>query len=396
MEDLAGIGKVTEVILDKVAAVTGTLYEPTQVRRLGKATAEVEANAIITRTEAELKAELLRNDQKVKLSGNESRERELRFRAGNRVLEQETRRQANIEYIIGESLDYVRSNNGGEVKPREIDDDWMDAFIRYSQDISETGVRQLWSKILAEQAQEDHPIISKVTLDALRLLESRQAKVFKIAAQMFMCMGQILEMDPLGESDYSFNLNTMDVLALEDIGFVKRMHMEEYALDLRDGVITFWDDYAEAPGPVKEGENRLIMHREWNNEVSRDHVLDAIIGISLKNKRDNSGLRKSVKVDRLQLTARGFELAAIVYPEFNEIIGSHNISDFEQAGDYVSNDFREKLLLEWVDNFATTGVVVVRNESKDTSTVDASSTALKPVAVYDSVSKEWITISPSE
>ena len=51
MEDLAGIGKIAEVILDKVAAVTGTLYEPTKVRRLGRAQADVEAELILRKVD---------------------------------------------------------------------------------------------------------------------------------------------------------------------------------------------------------------------------------------------------------------------------------------------------------------------------------------------------------
>jgi len=67
MEDLAGLGKIAQAILDKVAAVTGTLYEPTKVGRLGRAQADVEAELILKRTAAELEAEDMRRRNYVRL-----------------------------------------------------------------------------------------------------------------------------------------------------------------------------------------------------------------------------------------------------------------------------------------------------------------------------------------
>lgn len=392
MEDLAGIGKVTEVILDKVAAVTGTFFEPYQIRRLGKANAEVEASALLSRTEAELKAEMLRRDHAKQTSKLENYDPEVRNRAGNRVLKQEVRRQENIEYIVGESLEHIRRKNVENLQARHIDTDWMDAFIRLSQDISAEGVREIWSKILAEQAVEGRPIISRATLDSLRLLEPRHAHLFHKIAQMFMSMGQILELDALEENEHSININTMDVLALEDIGFIKRVYSDEKAMDFRDGIFTFWNDYAEAEH-VDEAGRVVSSLCEWNTDYSRDSILSEIVDISKHGKRDKHELRKPVRVDRLQLTARGFELASIIISEFNKIIGLSDISDVKEVGNYASKDFREHTLIEWADNFSRMGVVVVRNTSKPVSMSDKSATILEPVSVFVPALKKWVSIA---
>ena len=130
MDDLAGLGKVAEAILDKVAKVTGTLYEPTKFRRLGRAQADVEAELILKRTAAELEADDMRRNHRAKLDIAMLDANELKSRAGGRLLAQEIRRQKNIERIIH---DAISADIKGEA--RSIDDDWMEAFLRYAQDI---------------------------------------------------------------------------------------------------------------------------------------------------------------------------------------------------------------------------------------------------------------------
>jgi len=219
LEDLAGLGKIAEVILNKVASVTGILYEPTYIRRIGRAKAEVDAKWIIKRTEAEITSNKLHQQYNTQLSAEALDVDKLRERAGQRLIRQEINRQKNLEHIVYESLAQIDTGGTGSQQERAIKDDWMETFIRYAQDISEEGVRQIWSSILSSQATEDRPAISKATLDALRLLEPRQAKVFKRAAQLFISMGQIMDIEPHGNPEISFNMNVIESLALEDIGF---------------------------------------------------------------------------------------------------------------------------------------------------------------------------------
>ena len=79
--------------------MTGTLYEPTKVRQLGRAQAEVETELTLSRTAAELEAEQMKQGRRARLDIDEVNAKELKARTGGRLLAQEMKRQRNIEHI---------------------------------------------------------------------------------------------------------------------------------------------------------------------------------------------------------------------------------------------------------------------------------------------------------
>lgn len=104
MGHLTGLGKVSETILNKIADVTGTLYEPTQIRRVGSAKADAEAEMIIKRTEADITATRLREQSLAILHVDPPQDDQLGARAAKRLVTQEVTRQGNLEKIVHESL----------------------------------------------------------------------------------------------------------------------------------------------------------------------------------------------------------------------------------------------------------------------------------------------------
>lgn len=377
MEDLAGIGKIAEVILDKVAAVTGTLYEPTKVRRLGRAQADVEAVLILKRTAVELESEDLRRRHQAELDINTLEPNLLRERAAHRLITQEIKRQENLEMIVHESLE-----ESGSGAAREIEDDWMEAFIQYAQNVSADGVRQLWAQILATQATEGKPAISRATLDALRLLEPKQAENFQRAIQLLIGMGQIMDVDPHGDPEVAFNVNALESLALEDIGFLKRIQEKEAGIGLVGSTFSFWDPHAQ----VLEGDPKKIF---WNTGEYLREMVPRIKSLTA-GERDLDGLRKQTPIDRYILTSRGYELASILIDGFYDYLQADDIPQVAALGRYAEQDTRERVRDYWAEQFNAKGAVVVFNETvKD----QGGKSRLHPKLLFDDHKNDWVDIT---
>lgn len=391
MGDLAGLGKIAEVILNKIADVTGTLYEPTQIRRVGSAKADAESELIIKRTEAEILANRMRAEDRTVVLGDISDIDTLRERAAKRLVTQEVNRQANLETIVHESLRIDASDTADEETERPLETDWIETFLRYAQDISSDGVRQIWAQILAYQANGKRPAVSKATLDALRLLEPAQARVFERAIQLFISMGQIMDIEPHGDPNLSFNLNTIEALALEDIGFMKRMTGKEPSLELHGVTLTFWDDHTELDQSKPTGDSEQI----WNTDDHRDEILQRISDITDGTIRDTHALRKDVRLDRLLLTSRGYELASVLFDGFYDLLTQKDLSDHEDLGEFAKDETQKFVLDKWAQQISALGCVVVMNErvgTTDTSETGetVSRTALRPTRVYCLETQSWI------
>ncbi len=397
MGDLTGAGKIFEVIVNKIADVTGTLYEPTQIRRVGSAKADVEAELIIKRAKAEVAALRLKEESRAELQAEADDIEALRARASQRLITKEINRQANLERIVHESLQITADGESKNQKERSIDDDWIAAFIRYAQDISADGVRQIWSRILASQATQNRPAISKATLDALRLLEPRQAKVFERAVQLFISLGQIMDIEPHGDPEIAFNINTIEVMALEDIGFLKRVTSQETSLEFHDATLTFWKEYV-VPGPAY-GDDALVWKTElfWNTDGERDSVLQEIKAITAGETRDAKELRNHIRVDRLLLTSRGYELASILLEGFYEMLSQNGPSDQETIGVFALETTQKRILKEWAKQFAFQGAAVVLNRSQSKNEMEdgeeVTKTELLPVYLLDKASATWIEVT---
>ncbi len=377
MEDLAGLGKIAEVILDKVAAATGTLYEPTKVRRLGRAEADVKVELILKTAAAELEAEDMRRRHKAELKTIEHDPKQLRERAGQRLITQEIKRQENLEVIVHDAL-----AEAGDGDPRAIEDDWMEAFIQYAQNISSDGVRQLWSRILSTQATEGCPSISKATLDALRLLEPHQAATFQRALQLHVAMGQIMDVDPHGDEEISFNVNALESLALEDIGFLKRMQEKEAGLGLAGYTFSFWQPYAQV---FKDQPEKIA----WNTGEYLREMIPRIKRITAGD-YDVDGLRKQTPIDRYVLTSRGYELGSILLDGFYDLMQADVLPKDAKLGRYSDQSVRDNVLAHWAGLFSEKGSVVVLNRFDR----DANGKS-KPVPerLFDPQKSDWTDIS---
>lgn len=149
--DLSNISKPANTLVKKISNAISGITEPRQIRRIAKA----KADAAIIAAEAEIHIT------------------DLHRRAASRWLEEEAGRQKNIEDITAKALPQLKE----EADPNEVEDDWIVNFFDKSRIISDDDMQNLWSRILASEANAPGTY-SRRTVNFLSDMDKRDAELF--------------------------------------------------------------------------------------------------------------------------------------------------------------------------------------------------------------------------
>src|SRR6267142_4149826 len=124
--NIGDITKPITALIKKILNATGILYEPTQIVRVAKAEAE---------------RDRIRKESQIENA-------ELERRALERIKSEEIRKQRNIEGVIHLALPLLDE----KADPTKVEDDWIANFFDKSKLISDSDMQNLWSRILAGEA----------------------------------------------------------------------------------------------------------------------------------------------------------------------------------------------------------------------------------------------------
>jgi hypothetical protein len=149
--NIGELSKPATVLIEKISDAVGGIFEPYQIIRVAKA--EAEAKVI------EAKAEIEVTD--------------IQRRAFRRFLKEEERKQKNIEEITQKALLKIKD----ESQPEKIEDDWIANFFDKSRLISDNEMQNLWSRVLAGEANSPGTY-SKRTINLLSSLDKSDADLF--------------------------------------------------------------------------------------------------------------------------------------------------------------------------------------------------------------------------
>lgn len=149
--DLKGISEPLTKLIDSVSKGIGALYEPTGKVRNAKA----EAKSMLILAEASDRVD------------------SLTLRTLERVTHQEVRRQNNIDAIVKGATAYLPS----EVSKEEVDEDWIVNFFNLGQDIGNSQMQKIWSKLLAGEVAQPGSFKSR-TVQAVKSLNVEEANLF--------------------------------------------------------------------------------------------------------------------------------------------------------------------------------------------------------------------------
>jgi hypothetical protein len=148
---LGDLTKPATVLIEKISDAVGGVFKPWQIVRVARAEAEasqIQAESQITVTD-------------------------LHRRAMRRFLEEEAKKQLNIEAITQKALPLLEDKSA----PQNMADDWITNFFDKSRIVSDADMQQLWSRVLAGEANSPGAFAKK-TVNLLADLDKSDAELF--------------------------------------------------------------------------------------------------------------------------------------------------------------------------------------------------------------------------
>ncbi len=190
------ISKPADTLIRKVSKAVGGVFAPYQIKRIAKA--EAEAAIIKAQTEIQIT--------------------DLHRRAMHRFIEEEAERQKNIEDITAKALPQLAEG----ARPDAMEDDWVTNFFDKSRIVSDTQMQDLWSRVLAGEANAPGTY-SKRTVNFLSDLDKIDAELFSKLCGFGWAIGNVVPLvfdvqaDIYNRNGISFN----SLSHLESIGLIQ-------------------------------------------------------------------------------------------------------------------------------------------------------------------------------
>ncbi len=149
--NVGDLSKPANTLIEKISSAVGGIFKPYQLVRVARAEAE---------------AERIRAQSQIEIT-------DLHRRAMLRFLEEEAKKQTNIESITAKALPLLDEN----AAPEHVDDDWITNFFDKSRIVSDDEMQELWGRVLAGEANSPGTF-SRQTVNLLCNLDSWDAALF--------------------------------------------------------------------------------------------------------------------------------------------------------------------------------------------------------------------------
>ncbi len=273
--NLGGLSKAADTLITKVSAAIGGMFGPWQVKRLAKA--EAEASLVKAKAEIEIT--------------------DLHRRAMHRFVEEEAKRQENMEKITEKAILHLHEGSD----PSKMEDDWVTNFFDKSRIVSDGEMQSFWAKVLAGEANTPGTY-SKRTVNFLADLDKRDAELFQTLCGFGWHIDNI------------FNPLVFEYIAPvyndNGINFESLMHLNSI------GLIQF----NHSPG-FSQTELPMIFKAQYGSET---------LILKMKKDKDND-----LSIGRVLLTQVGKELSHVCQP-----------TCVDGFFDYIKNKWKVYLLEE--------------------------------------------------
>lgn len=237
--NLGDLTKPATVLIEKVSEAVGALYKPHQIKRVAKA--EAEAKKIVALTDIEIS--------------------DIQQRALVRLIEEEGKKQENIENITGQAAAQLNDN----AKPEDIENDWVSHFFEKCRAVSDKEMQSLWANLLSGEANKPGTF-SKRTVDLIATLDKKDAQLFTNLCTFVITGGDHLPVifDANNEIYNKKGLTFSSLTHLENIGLIKFNNLQGYVLQKLPQDITLL--YFSLPIKIK-------LKSQGNNIFEFGHVI---------------------------------------------------------------------------------------------------------------------------
>jgi len=201
--NLGELAEPAKVLIEKVSDAVGGVFKPYQIKRVAKAESE---------------AEIIKATTQIEIS-------ELQQRALNRFLLEEATKQENIESITTKAIPQLKDG----ADPSKIERDWMVDFFDKSRIVSDDEMQNLWSAILAGEANRPGTY-SKRTLHLMASLDKKDALLFTKLCSFVWYIGSQVPMIFDSQNDIYTNngINFTSLKHLDAIGLISFESLSGY------------------------------------------------------------------------------------------------------------------------------------------------------------------------
>ena len=190
------LSKPATVLIEKISDAVGGVFKPFQMVRVAKA--EVEVERVRAKSQIEVTA--------------------LHRRAMHRFLEEEAKRQSNIEDITQKALPLLDEKS----LPQNVEDDWITNFFDKCRIVSNEDMQQLWARVLAGEANTPGAF-SKRTVNLLVDLDKGDAELFMRLCGFGWMIEQFIPLvfDVRNEIYNRHRIHFGSLSHLESLGFIQ-------------------------------------------------------------------------------------------------------------------------------------------------------------------------------
>src|SRR5712692_371705 len=203
MIDIGELSKPATVLVEKISEAVGGIFKPYQIVRVAKAEAE---------------AERIRAGSQIQIS-------DLHHRAFHRFLEEEAKKQKNIEEITRQALPQLDDKS----KPEQVEDDWITNFFDKCRLISDSEMQSLWSRVLAGEANSPGSY-TKRTVNFLASLDKIDAQLFTNVCKFGWMIGWVVPLiyDVRIEIYGKWGIHFSSLKHLDSIGLIQFDSLASY------------------------------------------------------------------------------------------------------------------------------------------------------------------------
>lgn len=244
--NVGDISKPANTLIEKVSEAVGGIFKPYQIKR----TAKAEAEAALIKAQGEIQVT------------------ELQRRAMQRFVEEECRKQQNIEDITAQAIPFLKEKTDAH----GMENDWVTNFFDKSRIVSDRDMQGIWARVLAGEANEPGTY-SKRTVNYLGDLDRADAELFTRLCGFGWTLGDFVPLifDVRGSIYLERGITFSNLQHLESIGLIQFQSLTDFRwLSLPKNIeVSYYGSPLVLVMP-QDGENQLEIGRVLLTKVGAE------------------------------------------------------------------------------------------------------------------------------
>ena len=250
---LGNVLKPADTLIKKISKGVGGLAAPWQIERVAKAKVEAAHSAAeVARIEAHSEIEVA----------------DLRQRAAERRIEEDTRHQKNMEDITAKTMPHLNE----DADPDSMEDDWIANFFNKCRMVSDSEMQSLWARVLASEVNAPGTY-SKRTVNFISELDKNEAELFTRLCGFGWLIESfvLLVFDTKAEIYQKHGINFEALIHLESIGLIQFDGIDGFAwTDLPKRVELHYYDQLLSLEMPKEVGNQLDIGKTYLTKIGQE------------------------------------------------------------------------------------------------------------------------------